>query len=208
MTSLACPAPIMLRGAVQFQPGFPYPPHFGLFRWTGMSGPVEIARRTGELWPAVRVPMLGGRFGYLGVNCFRGRHPGNANGVVRDRYKCGRLLRCRILRTRRSGMTGAELRGRIWYDTWRSGRPFGTHESGWGLVSRASPVHTGMRSCMRDEGRSFGFGNQVADPKPPQAAVVKSHGSERCGKARTMILAGTVERGERKRTAAEASKAD
>jgi hypothetical protein len=47
---------------------------------------------------------------------------------------------------------------------------------------------------MRDEGRPFGFGDQVADPKPPQAAVVKSHGSERCGKARTMILAGKVER--------------
>jgi hypothetical protein len=32
------------------------------------------------------------------------------------------------------------------------------------------------------EGRSFGFGDQVADPKPPQAAVVKCHGGERCGK--------------------------
>ena len=77
-----------------------------------------------------------------------------------------------------------------------------------GLVSRASPVHTAMRNYMRDEGRSFGFGNQVADPKPPQAAAVKSHGSERCGKAGTMIPAGKVERGERKRTASEVSKAD
>jgi hypothetical protein len=77
-----------------------------------------------------------------------------------------------------------------------------------GLVSRASPVHTGMRNCMRDEGRPFGFGNQVADPKPPQAAVVKSHGSERCGNAGAKILAGEVERGERKRTADEVSKAD
>ena len=61
---------------------------------------------------------------------------------------------------------------------------------------------------MGDEGRPFGFGDQVADPKPPQAAAVKSRGGERCGNAGTMILAGTVERGERKRTAAEASKAD
>jgi hypothetical protein len=47
-----------------------------------------------------------------------------------------------------------------------------------------------------------------ADLKPPQAAAVKSRGGERCGNAGTMIPAGTVERGERKRTAAEASKAD
>ena len=47
-----------------------------------------------------------------------------------------------------------------------------------------------------------------ADPKPPQAAAVKSNGGERCGKVGTMIPAGTIERGERKRTAAEASKAD
>jgi hypothetical protein len=46
------------------------------------------------------------------------------------------------------------------------------------------------------------------DPKPPQAAVVKSNGGERCGNVGTMIPAGTVERGERKRTAAEASKSD
>ena len=69
-----------------------------------------------------------------------------------------------------------------------------------GLVSRASPVQTASRNCMRDEGGPFGFGDQVADPKPPQAAAAKSRGSERCGNARTMIPAGTVERGERKRT--------
>jgi len=81
-------------------------------------------------------------------------------------------------------------------------------ESGQGLVSRALPVQTASRNCIGDEGRPFGFGNQVADPKPPQAAVVKSHGSERCGKVGTMIPAGKVERGERKRTASEVSKAD
>jgi len=30
-----------------------------------------------------------------------------------------------------------------------------------GLVSRALPVQTASRNCMKDEGRSFGFGNQV-----------------------------------------------
>jgi hypothetical protein len=30
-----------------------------------------------------------------------------------------------------------------------------------GPVSRATPVHTAMRNCMRDEGRSFEVGNQV-----------------------------------------------
>ncbi len=77
-----------------------------------------------------------------------------------------------------------------------------------GLVSRALPVQTVSRNYIGDEGGPLGFGNQVADPKPPQAAAVKSHGSERCGKAGTMIPAGTVERGERKRTAEEVSKAD
>jgi hypothetical protein len=75
-----------------------------------------------------------------------------------------------------------------------------------GLASRASPVHTALRNCTGDEGGPFGFGDQVADPKPPQAAVGKSHSGERCGKAGTLISTGEVERGERKRTAAEASK--
>ena len=77
-----------------------------------------------------------------------------------------------------------------------------------GLVSRVTPVHTAMRNCTRDEGRPFGFGDQVADPKPPQAAVVKSDGGERCGNVGAMIPAGKVERGERKQTASEASKSD
>ena len=76
------------------------------------------------------------------------------------------------------------------------------------LVSRASPVHTAVRNCPGDEGGPFGFGDQVVDPKPPRAAVVKSHGRERRGNAGTMIPAGMIERGERKRTAFEASKAD
>jgi len=80
--------------------------------------------------------------------------------------------------------------------------------SGWGLVSRASPVHTAVRNCPGDEGGPFGFGDQVADPKPPQAAVVKSDGGERCGKVGATIPAGKVERGERKRIVDEVSKAD
>jgi hypothetical protein len=80
--------------------------------------------------------------------------------------------------------------------------------SALGLVSRASPVHTALRNCTGDEGGPFGFGDQVADPKPPRAAVVKSHGRERRGNVGTMIPAGMIERGERKRTASEASKAD
>src|SRR5450755_4573057 len=77
-----------------------------------------------------------------------------------------------------------------------------------GLVSRVSPVHTATRNCTGDEGGPFGFGDQVVDPKPPRAAMVKSHGRERRGNAGTMIPSGTIERGERKRTASEASKAD
>src|SRR5439155_19087971 len=71
-----------------------------------------------------------------------------------------------------------------------------------GLASRAPPVQTAVRNCTRDEGGPFGFDNQVVDLKPP-AAVVKSHGGERCGKVETMIPTGTVERRERKRTVAE-----
>src|SRR5215831_3146286 len=75
------------------------------------------------------------------------------------------------------------------------------------LVSRVTPVQTASRNCTGDGGGPFGFGDQVADPKPPQAAAVKSRGGERCGKVGAMIPAGMVERGERKRTVAEVSKA-
>ena len=77
-----------------------------------------------------------------------------------------------------------------------------------GLVSRVAPVQTAVRNCTKDEGRPFGFGDQVADPKPPRAAAVKSRGGERRGNVGAMIPTGTIERGERKRTASEASKAD
>ena len=65
-----------------------------------------------------------------------------------------------------------------------------------------------MHNCTRDEGRSFGFGNQVLIPSHRKAAAVKFRGGERCGNAGTMIPAGKVERGERKQTVEEVSKAD
>jgi hypothetical protein len=33
--------------------------------------------------------------------------------------------------------------------------------SGFGIVSRATPVHTALRNCTRDEGWPFEVGNQV-----------------------------------------------
>jgi len=33
--------------------------------------------------------------------------------------------------------------------------------SGYGIVSRVTPVHTALRNCTRDEGRPFEVGNQV-----------------------------------------------
>jgi len=36
--------------------------------------------------------------------------------------------------------------------------------AGLGRVSRASPVHTAVRNCTRDEGGPFGFGDQVLIP--------------------------------------------
>jgi len=48
----------------------------------------------------------------------------------------------------------------------------------------------------------------VLIPSHQQAAAVKRRGGERCGNAGTMIPAGKVERGERKQTVDEVSKAD
>ncbi len=77
-----------------------------------------------------------------------------------------------------------------------------------GRVSRASPVQTAMRNCTRDEGGPFGFGDQEPIPSYRKLLRSKSHGGERCGKVGTMIPASMVERGERKRTTTEVSKAD
>ena len=64
-----------------------------------------------------------------------------------------------------------------------------------------------VRNCTRDEGRSFGFGDQ--EP-------ISSHRKLLLSKAMVVNIAekseqvrqGKVERGERKRTAAEVSKSD
>ena len=44
----------------------------------------------------------------------------------------------------------------------RSSKLRGLPMSVAGLVSRVTPVHTALRNCTRDEGRSFEFGNQVS----------------------------------------------
>ena len=64
----------------------------------------------------------------------------------------------------------------------------------------------GTRQCRSRRGEGQHLGG--VDRRPPQAAVAKSDAGERCGKRRDKIPAGTVEGGERKRTAAEVSKAD
>ena len=74
-------------------------------------------------------------------------------------------------------------------------------------MSRGESVQTIFRNYTRDEGGPFGVGYQVTDPKPLQASVVKSDGGERCRNVGTRILAGKIERGERKRTAVDVSKA-
>ena len=63
-----------------------------------------------------------------------------------------------------------------------------------------------MRNCTRDEGGPFGFGDQEPIPSHrellrPKSVVVSVAGTP------GQIPVGTVERGERKRTAAEVSKA-
>ena len=73
----------------------------------------------------------------------------------------------------------------------------GSLTSGYGCVSRVVPVQTALRNCVRDEGRSLGFRQSGADPKPLQAAVVKSDGGERCRKV------GTRSRQVRSREASE-----
>jgi hypothetical protein len=54
-----------------------------------------------------------------------------------------------------------------------------------GIVSRVTPVHTAVRNCTRDEGGPLRGRQSGVDLKPPQAAVVKSNGGERCGKVGT-----------------------
>jgi hypothetical protein len=52
-----------------------------------------------------------------------------------------------------------------------------------GLVSRASPVHTAVRNCTRDEGGPFGFGDQV---------LISSHRKLLSSKAMVVNVAETL----------------
>ena len=124
-------------------------------------------------------------------------------------HNSGASLKTALRRSwRRLGNGQRALINPSWCDASNNEMKRPSETSGEGLVSRASPVHTALRNCTGDEGGPFGFGDQVADPKPPQAAVVKSDGGERCGKVGAKIPAGKVERGERKRIVDEVSKAD
>src|SRR5262245_17853749 len=77
-----------------------------------------------------------------------------------------------------------------------------------GRVSRASPVHTAARNCTRDEGGPFEVGDhelissrcKLLWPTAMVVSVAVKLGQE--------VWAGKTGRGERKRTAAEASKSD
>jgi hypothetical protein len=47
-------------------------------------------------------------------------------------------------------------------------------KSGIGIVSRVTPVHTAVRNCTRDEGRSFEVGNQVLISSPRKLLLSKA----------------------------------
>jgi hypothetical protein len=53
-------------------------------------------------------------------------------------------------------------------------------DSALALVSRVSPVHTALRNCTRDEGRSFEVGNQV---------LISSHRKLLCPKGTVVNVA-------------------
>jgi hypothetical protein len=73
--------------------------------------------------------------------------------------------------------------------------------SAWGLVSRVTPVQTALRNCTGDEGIRSLIPNHRKLLRS-KAVVVRV-----AEKVATMIPAGMVERGERKRTVGEVSKA-
>jgi two-component system, cell cycle response regulator DivK len=59
------------------------------------------------------------------------------------------------------------------------------HMSGYGIVSRVTPVHTAVRNCTRDEGRPFEVGNQV---------LISSHRKLLLSKAMVVNVAEKSER--------------
>src|SRR5215831_156394 len=80
--------------------------------------------------------------------------------------------------------------------------------SGPGLVSRASPVQTAMRNCTRDEGGPFEVGNHGPISSRCKLLWSKAVVVSVAVKLGPKVQDGKVERGERKRTAAEVSKSD
>ena len=77
-----------------------------------------------------------------------------------------------------------------------------------GLVSRVTPVHTAVRNCTRDEGRSFEVGNQVLISSYRKLLSSKAMVVNVAEKSGTRFRQARLRERERKRTAAEVSKCD
>jgi hypothetical protein len=80
--------------------------------------------------------------------------------------------------------------------------------TGSGLVSRASPVHTAVRNCMRDEGGPFEVGNHGLMSSRCKLLRSKAVVVSVAVKLGPKVQDGKVERGERKRILDEVSKSD
>jgi len=77
-----------------------------------------------------------------------------------------------------------------------------------GLVSRASPVHTAVRNCTRDEGGPFEVGNHGLISSRCKLLRSKAVVVSVAVKLGPKVQDGKVERDERKRTVDEVSKSD
>jgi hypothetical protein len=80
--------------------------------------------------------------------------------------------------------------------------------SAMGLVSRASPVHTAVRNCTRDEGGPFEVGNHGLISSRCKLLRSKAVVVSVAVKLGPKVQDGKVERDERKRTVDEVSKSD
>src|SRR5437870_12883460 len=74
--------------------------------------------------------------------------------------------------------------------------PAGKAVSGYGVVSRVTPVHTAVRNCTRAEGGPFEVGNQV---------LISSHRKLLLSKAMVVSVAETAGTGFRQARLREAS---
>ena len=79
--------------------------------------------------------------------------------------------------------------------------------SAHGIVSRVTPVQTALHNCTSDEGRSFEAGGQVQASNRCKLLSSKAMVSVAVNVG-MISRRGEVERGERKRTADDVSKAD